>query len=147
MLAASGWIAATFMGVTLGLIGGGGSILTVPILVYLLGVEPVRATGYSLFVVGATALVGAMRYVRSGCVDVRATLLFGLPSLIGVYAVRRWVMPALPDPLWSGGGLVVTKGLFVMIVFAIVMAIAAGSMILSKRGETDGAKPRAPRAA
>jgi uncharacterized membrane protein YfcA len=146
MLAAFGWIAAILMGVTLGLIGGGGSILTVPILVYLLGVEPVRATGYSLFVVGMTALVGATRYVRTGFVDTRATVLFGLPSLVGVYAVRRWLVPALPDPLWSRGDLVVTKGLFVMVVFAIVMALAAGSMIVSKRPEPDPAKPRTPRA-
>jgi hypothetical protein len=146
MLVASGWLAAVLMGITLGLIGGGGSILTVPILVYLLGVEPVRATGYSLFIVGATALVGAMRYVRAGFVDLRATAVFGLPSLLGVYAVRRWLMPALPDPLWSRGEVVVTKALFVMVVFAIVMAVAAGSMILSKRTEAHGDEPRAPRA-
>jgi uncharacterized membrane protein YfcA len=128
-----GYIAAVLMGTTLGLIGGGGSILTVPILVYLFGVDPVRATGYSLFVVGATALVGAVRFVRSGLVDGRSILLFGIPSLIGVYAVRRLVVPNLPEVIASVNGFEVTRGLFVMIVFAVVMMVAAGSMIVSRR--------------
>jgi uncharacterized membrane protein YfcA len=145
MLVASGWIAAVLMGVTLGLIGGGGSILTVPILVYLLDVEPVRATGYSLFVVGATALVGAIRFVRAGLVDGRSTIVFGLPALVGVYAVRRWLVPSLPDTLGTVGDFVVTKGLLVMLVFAVVMALAAGSMILSRRTDPESAAHR-PRA-
>jgi len=131
MLVTLGWLAAILMGLTLGLIGGGGSILTVPILVYLFGVEPVRATGYSLFVVGATALVGASRFLRAGLVDARSTVVFGLPSLAGVYAVRRWLVPALPDVVWARGDVVVGKGLLVMLVFATVMVVAAGSMIVS----------------
>lgn len=144
MLAWGGWIAAVFMGVTLGLIGGGGSILAVPILVYLLDVEPVRATGYSLFVVGATALVGAGRCWRAGLVDSRSVLVFGIPALAGVYAVRRWLMPALPDPILARGDLAIGKGLFVMLVFAVVMAVAAGSMIASRRpAARGGSSPRA----
>jgi uncharacterized membrane protein YfcA len=55
-----GYLASLFIGVSLGLIGGGGSILTVPVLVYLFGVNPILATAYSLFVVGASSLVGAI---------------------------------------------------------------------------------------
>lgn len=130
-----GYMAAVLMGATLGLIGGGGSILTVPILVYLLGVDPVRATGYSLFVVGLTALVGVVRYVRAGLVDYRSVLVFGLPALVGVYTVRRVVVPSLPEEIWRTGAFVVTRGLLVMLVFAIVMIVAAGSMIVSRRAD------------
>ena len=140
MLAWGGWIAAVLMGVTLGLIGGGGSILAVPILVYLLDVEPVRATGYSLFVVGATALVGAGRCWRAGLVDPRSVLVFGIPALAGVYAVRRWLMPALPDPILARGDLAVGKGLFVMLVFAVVMAVAAMNPPTSRAGLVPAAR-------
>lgn len=59
-----GYIGAFFIGIILGLIGGGGSILTVPILVYLLHINPVTATGYSLFVVGTSSLTGALINMR-----------------------------------------------------------------------------------
>ena len=61
-----GYLASIFMGLSLGLIGGGGSILTVPILVYLFGTNPITATAYSLFIVGSTALVGGIVYLKKG---------------------------------------------------------------------------------
>ena len=120
------------MGATLGLIGGGGSILTVPILVYLLGVDPVAASGYSLFTVGLTALVGGLGYVRRGLVDWTATWLFGVPSIAGVYLVRAYGVPALPDS-FALAGFDVTKGQLIMLVFAALMVAASLSMILADR--------------
>ncbi|MFN5846041.1 MAG: TSUP family transporter, partial [Flavobacteriia bacterium] len=80
-----GYLLAVLVGVSLGLIGSGGSILTVPILVYIMGVEPVLATAYSLFIVGSTALVGGIQSARHGLVDFKTVLIFGLPSIAAVY--------------------------------------------------------------
>lgn len=145
-LAILGYAAAVLMGATLGLIGGGGSILTVPILVYLLGVDPVAASGYSLFTVGMTALVGGFGYVRRGLVDWAAVGLFGVPSLAGVYLVRAYGVPALPDS-FTLAGFDVAKGQLIMLVFATLMAAASLSMILADRlpaGKKRAAAPGDP---
>ena len=65
---------ALFVGIILGILGSGGSILTVPILVYLIGIKPVSATAYSLFIVGVTALVGAQRFFRNGQINYKISL-------------------------------------------------------------------------
>ena len=91
-----GYIGAILMGLSLGLIGGGGSILTVPILVYLFMVEPVLATAYSLFIVGLTSLVGSLSHMRMGNIHWRTAIVFGIPSILAVYATRAWLVPALP---------------------------------------------------
>ena len=80
-----GFVGALFIGLTLGLIGGGGSILTVPILVYVLAVDPVTATAYSLFVVGVSALVGAIRNAQKGMVDFRTGIVFAIPAFLAVF--------------------------------------------------------------
>ncbi|WP_435641768.1 TSUP family transporter [Micavibrio aeruginosavorus] len=97
MMEILGYIAAFIMGVTLGSIGGGGSILTVPILVYLMGVTPVTATGYSLLIVGSAAAFGAFRYYRQGLIDMKAAITFAIPSIVAVYLTRAFLMPAIPD--------------------------------------------------
>ncbi len=135
-LVMSGLVGAVVMGATLGLIGGGGSILTVPILVYLLDVEPVLATGYSLFVVGLSALFGASNYMKQGLVNLNAGLIFAAPAFVGVFAARKFVVPALPEEIFSVGSFVVGKDLLVMGVFAIVMIMASVSMIRG-RAESD----------
>ena len=71
-----GYFGALLIGVVLGLIGGGGSILTVPILVYLMLINPVTATAYSLFVVGISSLFGAIRNIKKGLVDFRTAIVF-----------------------------------------------------------------------
>ena len=76
-----GFAAAILIGVSLGLIGGGGSILTVPVLVYILGVDPVLATAYSLFVVGSTSLVGAGTYMKKGLVNYKTAIVFAFCKL------------------------------------------------------------------
>lgn len=134
-----GYIGALFIGIVLGLIGGGGSILTVPILVYLLFVNPVTATAYSLFVVGVSSLVGAIRNIQKGLVDFRTAIVFAIPAFIAVYTTRKYLVPAIPDELFSVGDFMVTKNIGIMLFFAIVMLVASVSMIRNKRedkGET-----------
>ncbi|KAA3438821.1 sulfite exporter TauE/SafE family protein [Rufibacter hautae] len=127
-----GYISAVFIGLSLGLTGSGGSILTVPILVYLIGLNPVLATSYSLFVVGATSSVGGIRFYRQGLVHLRTLLTFGLPSLLTIYLTRLFLLPALPNHLLQLGGVVITKGVAVMVLFALLMVIAAYRMIQHK---------------
>lgn len=132
MMLIAGYAAALLMGAVLGLIGSGGSILTVPILVYLMGVEPVTATGYSLLIVGATAALGALRFYRQGLIDVKAALVFALPSIVAVYLTRAFVMPALPDPLWDGA-VTIGKDSALMVLFALLMVVSAVMMLTKQR--------------
>ena len=104
-----GFILAAVVGVSLGLIGSGGSILTVPILVYVMGIDPVLATAYSLFIVGSTALVGGVQSAIQKRVDFKTVLIFGIPSIAAVYATRLWLVPMIPQEVFSIGSLVVTK--------------------------------------
>lgn len=128
-----GYIASIFMGLSLGMIGGGGSILSVPILVYLFDTNPVLATAYSLFIVGLTALVGGLSYLKKGEVDLKTGFVFAIPSFIGVYLTRAFVVPQLPDPVFSISTLSVSKPLLIMLVFAILMLAASISMIRNKK--------------
>ena len=127
-----GYLASVLIGISLGLIGGGGSILTVPVLVYLFHVEPVQATAYSLFIVGASSLVGAWPKYKQGFVDLKTAIIFGIPSIVSVYATRKLLVPAIPSDLGEFGGLLVTKSLMMMLLFAVLMIAASFSMIRSK---------------
>lgn len=127
-----GYFAAIFIGISLGLIGGGGSILTVPVLVYLFSVEPVVATAYSLFVVGLTSSVGAFTYFKQGLVRMKMALFFGIPSIFSVFLTRQYLVPAIPDEIFSVGNFVLTKGSFLMALFAVLMIVASYKMIISK---------------
>jgi uncharacterized protein len=129
MTAAAGYALALVMGLTLGLIGAGGSILTVPILVYLLHVRPVTATGYSLLIVGSAALLGAARYWQRGKVNIKAALLFAAPSMLTVLATRALIVPAIPDPVFRLGATVIPKDGFIMLLFAALMIAAAIFML------------------
>jgi uncharacterized membrane protein YfcA len=124
-----GYLASLVIGVSLGLIGGGGSILTVPVLVYLFGVDPVLATAYSLFIVGATSLVGAFPKYKAGEINIKTAIIFGIPSIVAVYATRAFIVPAIPAEVFSIGSLVVTKPLMMMMIFAVLMVFASVSMI------------------
>jgi uncharacterized membrane protein YfcA len=124
-----GYLLAVLVGVSLGLIGSGGSILTVPILVYIMGVEPVLATAYSLFIVGSTALVGGIQSARHGLVDFKTVLIFGLPSIAAVYATRAFIVPVIPEEVISIGFFVVTKSILLMVLLAVVMVAASITMI------------------
>jgi len=138
-----GYFASALIGVSLGLIGGGGSILTVPVLVYLFGVEPVLATAYSLFIVGTTSLFGAFPKYKEGQVNLKTALIFGIPSIIAVYATRAFLVPIIPDTVFSVGTLVASKGMLLMGLFAILMVFASISMIRSKN-DVPPEEPHAP---
>ena len=124
-----GYFLAALVGISLGLIGGGGSILMVPILVYVFGLNPVMATSYSLFVVGSTSLLGAVNNFRKGLVSVRTALLFGLSSISTVFITRKFIMPAIPDTLFNIGSFPVKHDLATMVLFAILMLCASIAMI------------------
>lgn len=133
MLEVLGYVGAVVIGVTLGLIGGGGSILTVPVLVYLSGVGAVTATAYSLFIVGLSSMVGSFTYMRKGLVSFKTALIFGIPSLIAVFLTRLFIVPAIPDEVFIMGSLVVTKNILLMLIFAVLMIAASFSMIKGKK--------------
>ncbi|MDG1477598.1 MAG: sulfite exporter TauE/SafE family protein [Vicingaceae bacterium] len=129
-----GYIAAILIGLSLGLIGGGGSILTVPILVYLLGVEAAdTAPAYSLFVVGTASLIGATIKYKQGFVDLKTAVIFGIPAIFSVYATRRFLVPAIPDEIFALDTFIFTKRIFVMGLFAVLMILASISMIKGRK--------------
>lgn len=128
---------ALLIGISLGLIGGGGSILTVPVLVYAAGISPVMATAYSLFIVGGTSLVGAGNYFTKKLVHIPTAIIFSIPSFIAVYSVRRYVIPLIPDSVFTVGSFIVTKSILIMVAFALIMLFAAISMIRAKNDEID----------
>ncbi|MFN3530382.1 MAG: sulfite exporter TauE/SafE family protein [Bacteroidia bacterium] len=128
-----GYFAAALIGLSLGLIGGGGSILTVPVLVYLFGIDAVTATAYSLFIVGTTSLVGSYPKYREGLVDLRTAIIFGAPSIIAVYLTRAYLIPIIPEQLFTLGSFVLNKRLLLMGLFALLMVFAAFSMIRDKK--------------
>ncbi|GAD08273.1 Sulfite exporter TauE/SafE [Porphyromonas crevioricanis] len=134
----AGYLASVFIGVALGLIGGGGSILTVPVLVYLMGVDPMLATAYSLFIVGITSAVGSVSYFRLNLVNIRTAAVFGFPSIVAVFLTRAYLVPAIPYEVFRINGFLVTRGMLLMLLFAVMMLVTSLSMI---RIEKD--KPKA----
>jgi len=141
-----GYIGAILMGLSLGLIGGGGSILTVPILVYLFHVDAVLATAYSLFIVGLTSLVGSVSHMRLGNIHWRTAIVFGIPSIISVFLTRSYVVPMIPDPIFTfgesvngGAAFVLTKSVGLLLLFAMIMVMAAYSMIKPAKKEVASA--------
>jgi len=128
-----GYLASLLIGISLGLIGGGGSILTVPVLVYLFGVNPVLATSYSLFIVGSTSLVGALPKYKQGLVNLKTALIFGIPSIAAVYGTRKFLVPLIPEEVFTVGDFLVTKSILMMVLFAVLMVFASYSMIVSKK--------------
>jgi uncharacterized membrane protein YfcA len=131
----AGYLSSIIIGVSLGLIGGGGSILTVPVLVYLFAVDAVAATAYSLFIVGLTSAVGSVSYFRKGLVNVKTAVIFGIPSIIAVFMTRAYVVPAIPSELFTVGNIVATKSHMLMLLFAVIMIAASYSMIRKAKGK------------
>jgi uncharacterized membrane protein YfcA len=123
-----GFVAAAFIGVSLGLIGGGGSIITVPVLVYLFSIPPSLATSYSLFIVGFSSLVGAYKNYKKGLISFKTAFLFGASSITTVYLTRRLIIPQIPS-VFTIGTLHLTQPFVIMIVFAILMLAVSFSMI------------------
>lgn len=131
-----GYIASVLIGLSLGLIGGGGSILTVPLLTYIFGIEPVTATSYSLFIVGSTSLVGAWRNYNKGYVNLKTTVLFGITSVSTVFLTRKFIIPAIPEHIATLGSFEVSRSLLTMVLFAILMLMASIKMIKGRKETT-----------
>jgi uncharacterized membrane protein YfcA len=132
-----GYIASVLIGISLGLIGSGGSILTVPVLVYLFTVDAVSATAYSLFIVGFTAAIGSVAYFKKGLVNIKTAIVFGLPSIISVFFTRAYIVPAIPKEVFTVGNFVLTKSMLMLLLFAVLMIAASFSMI-KKDKKKDG---------
>ena len=128
-----GVIGALVIGLVLGLTGGGGSMLTIPILVYLLRVDPLTATSYSLFVVGVTALFGTFRNAKKGIIPYQIAIVFAIPAFITVYVTRKLIMPAIPETIFTVNEFILTKDLSIMILFAVIMFFASISMIKERK--------------
>lgn len=139
-----GYLLAVLVGITLGLVGSGGSILTVPILVYIMGVDAVLATAYSLFIVGLTSLLGGIKYALRKEVHIKTALIFGLPSILSVYATRKWILPAIPDPILRVSEFAISKSVALMLLFAVMMILAAISMLLRPTKDLVGDGPKKP---
>lgn len=128
-----GYVSAILIGISLGLIGGGGSILTVPVLVYLIGNDPVTATAYSLFIVGTASMVGSVNYFQKGLVNLKTAIIFGIPAILSVYGTRKFLVPLIPDELLHLGDFILTKNIGVMVLFAVLMIAASVSMIRGRK--------------
>lgn len=131
----AGYAASVLIGLSLGLIGGGGSILTVPVMVYLFSVDAVLATTYSLFVVGATSLVGSISYFKKNLLSLQTAVIFGIPSVIAVFVTRTYLVPSIPSELLHSGNFIITKRVFLMALFALLMIFASYSMIRKRKNE------------
>ena len=101
-------------------------------------VNPVTATAYSLFVVGISALVGAIRNIQKGLVDFKTAIVFSIPAFIAVYITRKYIVPAIPENLFDVGDYTVTKNVGIMVFFAILMLVAALSMIRNNGKDDKG---------
>ncbi|PMD96465.1 permease [Siphonobacter sp. BAB-5405] len=128
---------AIFIGLLLSLLGGGGSILTVPVLVYIFKLPPSIATAYSLLIVGSASLLGSVDYLRRGLASPRTALFFSFPSFMMVFISRKYLVPALPEVVMESNGWVVTKSTLMMLLFAVLMVLSAQSMIRGRRERVD----------
>lgn len=124
-----GYIFSVMIGLILGLIGGGGSILSIPILVYIFHIDAVTASAYSLFIVGMTSLTGAIPKYKDHLVDLKTGLLFGIPSIITIFSTRKWIIPAIPDIILQTDSFILPKRMLILGVFALLMITASTTMI------------------
>jgi uncharacterized membrane protein YfcA len=133
----SAYLCAVLIGITLGLIGGGGSILTLPVFVYLLKFEPHLATSYSLFVVGVSSLFASFQNARKNLINYKTGLIFAAPALSVVYLIRKVVLPMVPEKMFQIGDFTVLKSVAIMFFFAVVMLLASYSMIKGRKEEVE----------
>ncbi|KIC02719.1 MULTISPECIES: sulfite exporter TauE/SafE family protein [unclassified Flavobacterium] len=130
-----GYFASIIIGLSLGLIGGGGSILTIPILVYLFKINPEQATTYSLFIVGITALFGSYSHYKMGNLKLKSALYFAIPSVVSILIIREVIFPQIASTLFSVASYTVSKDFLIMLIFSVLMIAAAISMIRKNKAE------------
>lgn len=129
MMEIIGYAACICIGIILGILGGGGSILSIPILVYLLHVDVVMASAYSLFIVGTTSLVGAIPKYKKHLVNLRTGFFFGLPSIVTIFCTRKWIVPSIPEIIHQSESFTLTKRFLILGIFSVLMILASISMI------------------
>jgi len=144
MLHLIGYALAVVIGFALGMVGGGGSILVIPVLVFFFKIDPTLATTYSLFIVGLSALCGSSTQWKEGNISFRAVAQFGIPSVMVLFIVRRWLLPAVPAVVFNGGGMVISKSLLVMVLFTTLM-LAVGYTMVRQKKYTPGESVQRPR--
>lgn len=132
-----GYLASIIIGLSLGIIGGGGSILAVPILVYLFKINPEQATTYSLFIVGFTAMIGSISNYKLGNLKIKSAIIFAVPSILSLLFIRKLILPLLPSTIATIGSFDVTKDLLIMVVFAFLMIATSFSMIKKSKVSTE----------
>lgn len=138
----AGYIAAVVIGIVLGMMGGGGSILTVPVLVYLLQLDAITATTYSLFIVGVTSLTGGTRAYIKKQVDFKTVSEFGIPSIFSIFIARHFILPAIPEKLFWIANIEFTRNVMLMILFAFLMFAASAFMLFN--GDVENKKAVSP---
>ena len=130
-----GYLAAIFIGVFLGIFGGGGSLLAVPVFAYIFTLDEKVATAYSLFTVGIASFVGA--YKQHTKINWQVALIFGIPSILGVWIVRFFIVPILPEIIYNYENFILTRRMLMFGVFSFLLFISAISMIY----ETNNIRP------
>lgn len=135
-----GYLASIIIGLSLGLIGGGGSILTIPILVYIFKIDPKLATSYSLFIVGITALSGCFSHYKMGNIKIKSALFFAIPSVLSVLIIREIIILKIPNLLFTINNFQITKNFLILIIFAILMISASISMISKSAPKIESSK-------
>jgi uncharacterized membrane protein YfcA len=123
------YAASLFVGLSLGMIGAGGSILTVPVFIFILKIDPLTSSIYSMFIVGISSLAGGIKYILNKLVDIRTTIVFGIPSVTGVLIARKFIFPSIPDQIFSIGGFIVSKKILFMLCISILMFMASIRML------------------
>ena len=130
-----GFFGAFIVGLILGLIGSGGSILSVPTLVYLFGINPVTATAYSLFIVGTTSLIGSIKNLKNNLINYSTTLLFSFSAVITVYITRKYLIQLIPETIINSDFIFMSKNQLIMLLFSILMLVA-GFLMIKKTPKT-----------
>lgn len=123
-----GYTLAISVGLTMGIMGSGGSILTLPIFVYLFHIEPIHALDYSLFTISIISLIGSIGHVYKKEIDFKTTALFILPSLLAVYITKQYILPSIPDS-FSLHQNSISKDQIIMSFFSILILVSAFAML------------------
>ena len=131
-----GFIALIGIGLVLGSIGAGGSMLAIPVLVYLFAMDMETASAYSLFLVGATSLTGAMMKQKERGICLRTALTFGLPSITAAFITRKWIVVSLPKIWLSTDNIVITKHHILLTIFCLMMSASAILLLRRERNTT-----------
>ena len=127
-----GYLGALAIGLVLGMMGSGGSIMAVPIFAYMFQISPITTTAYSLFVVGTSSSFGVWKNFRKGLIDFKVALVLAIPAIIAVYIARKFIVPVIPVELISVGNFIITRNMGIMLLVALLMLFASVSMIRRK---------------